>query len=297
MDMKKVIVGLGIAGAVLAVYMIGEIMRELGRYQVVHYQIEAAAFTEDTPEMKIVFLSDLHNREYGEKNAKLVEDIRRENPDLILCTGDMLVGREGASFENAASFMKQLPEIAPVYYASGNHEQRMKEEPDKYGEVYLEYKKELVDAGVRYLENEHAQIDWNGRTVVLHGLEIPAECYGKIHRHILEEEEITERLGAPEKDAYNVLLAHNPEFAGEYKEWGADLVLSGHLHGGIVRLPVVGGVVSPRFCFFPKYSGDCYKEGEKTVVVSKGLGTHTVNIRLWNPAELIVLHVNGIRRS
>lgn len=295
MDMKKMITGLCIVAVILAVYIIGEIVREQGRYETVHYQIETAAFTADTPELKIVFLSDLHNREYGEKNAKLVEDIRRQHPDLILCTGDMLVGKVGTSFENAATFMKQLPEIAPVYYASGNHEQRMKEYPDKYGEAYREYKKELEDAGVHYLENEQAQIDWNGKKVVIHGLEIPVDCYGKLHRHILEKEEITERLGAPAQDAYHVLLAHNPEFTEVYKEWGADLILSGHLHGGIVRLPFVGGVVSPRFGLFPKYSGDCYKDEDATVVVSKGLGTHTVNIRLWNPAELIVLHVGGNR--
>lgn len=293
MDMKKVIISLCIAAAVLAMMVIVEIMRELGRYEIVHYQIETTEFEKDTPELKIVFLSDLHNWEYGGKNQQLVEDIRSQKPDLILCTGDMLVGKEGHSFEKAVIFMKQLPEIAPVYYANGNHEQRMKEQPEKYGTAYMEYKKELVEAGVHYLENEDAQVEWNGKKLLIHGLEIPAECYERVRPHRLETEEITERLGTAETGIYHILLAHNPEYMEAYKAWGADMILSGHLHGGIMRLPIIGGVVSPRFGLFPKYSGDYYQEKDTAIVVSKGMGTHTVNIRLWNPAELIVLHVRG----
>ena len=79
----------------------------------------------------------------------------------------------------------------------------------------------------------------------------------------------------------------------EYKKWGADLILSGHYHGGIVRIPGVTGVITPAFEIFPKYSGDFYREGDTNIVVSKGLGTHTVNVRFLNPAELIVLHLRG----
>lgn len=293
MNTKKIIVGIGIAVIILAVLVIAEIVRELGRYKTVHYQIETPAFAKETPELKIVFLSDLHNYEYGENNHNLVEDIRKQKPDLILCTGDMLVGKRGCSVRPAAEFMKQLPEIAPVYYANGNHEQRMYERPQVYGDVYSQYRKELEEAGVRFLLNEHEVLEWHGKKIAIYGLELPAECYHRTQRRKLKQEELEKWLGRTRDKAYNILLAHNPEYTDKYKKWGADLSLSGHLHGGIVRLPIIGGIISPQLGVFPKYSGDCYQEDDVAVVVSKGLGTHTVNIRLWNPAELIVLHVNG----
>lgn len=293
MDMKKAIAGLCILFVLAAFAVTLEIVRELGRFETVHYEIETKKLKEDTPEMTIVFLSDLHNHEYDKKNQKLVQAIRDRKPDLILCTGDMLVGKEGRSFEPAAEFMKQLPQIAPVYYANGNHEQRMRKDTETYGDAYREYESQLKSAGVKFLINEKEQICWHGNKVILHGLEIPDACYKKLGHFRLKKEELTQRIGAPEEDAYHILLAHNPNYVPEYEKWGADLVLSGHLHGGMVRLPFAGGLVSPQVGFFPRYSGDCYIEGEKAAVVSKGLGTHTINVRLWNPAELIVIHVKA----
>ena len=86
-------------------------------------------------------------------------------------------------------------------------------------------------------------------------------------------------------------MAHNPSYVKEYVEWGADLILCGHLHGGIVRIPGLTGLITPALEWFPKYSGDLYYEGDKVIVVSKGLGTHTINLRFLNPAEVVVLHV------
>ena len=99
-----------------------------------------------------------------------------------------------------------------------------------------------------------------------------------------------ERIGEP-AGGYQILLAHNPAYVPVYKEWGADLILSGHLHGGVMRIPGIGGVIGPDFTIFPKYSGDIYREGDATIVVSKGLGVHSIPVRLFNPAELIVLEM------
>ena len=144
--------------------------------------------------------------------------------------------------------------------------------------------------GVHFLENDSAEIILNGQTVTVTGLEIPMDCYARPARKELTAGEIQRRIGKVKKEkGYQILLAHNPLFMQRYMEWGADLVLSGHLHGGIVRIPWIGGVIAPSFQLFPKYSGGIYREGEQTVVVSRGLGTHTVNIRLFNPAEMVVL--------
>ena len=205
----------------------------------------------------------------------------------------MLVGKDGCGFELALKFVKQLPGIAPVYYGNGNHEQRMKEEPEEYSASFVEYQHELLKAGIHFLENESAVFNWNNTKVRLTGLEIPRRCYKHFKKEELYIEEIEEKIGKSKDDFYEVLLAHNPSYMDKYLEWGANLILSGHLHGGLVRIPGVAGAISPSFEIFPKYSGDIYQSGEQQMVVSKGLGTHTFNIRLLNPAEVVVLSFRG----
>lgn len=238
---------------------------------------------------KAIFLSDMHNHVYGKENHDLLEAIRKENPDYVWIGGDMLVGKSGISYQPAIDFVKQLPEICPVYYANGNHEQRMKEIPENYDLPYEEYKKQLVEAGVKFLENDSVSFEWDDKKVKLTGLEIPLGCYLHWHKDDVKVEEIVERIGEKE-DCYEILMAHNPSFVDKYIERGVNLILSGHLHGGIVRIPGVVGAISPSFEIFPKYSGDHYQKDGTDIVVSKGLGTHTFNIRLFNPAELIVLN-------
>ena len=96
-------------------------------------------------------------------------------------------------------------------------------------------------------------------------------------------------LGKPSAGEYNILIAHNPDYFPAYAEWGADLVLSGHVHGGIMRLPLLGGVLSPALRLFPKYDGGLFQEGGSTMILGRGLGSHTIPIRIFNPGELIVV--------
>lgn len=277
---------------VAVILILAEIMRELHTFKVRHYTVISPKL-KGIKERKILFLSDLHNHKYGEHNERLLAAVKQQKPDLILLTGDMLVGKQGGSWEAAAEFVGQLPSISPVYYVNGNHEQRMREHPEKYGDAYYEYKKELEALGVHFLINENVELTWDGIPVVITGLEVPENCYFRRRRGILSLGEMERCVGKAEEAGYQILLAHQPDFMSVYKAWGGDLILSGHLHGGIVRIPFLGGVISPQIGLFPKYSGSLYREGDTSIVVSKGLGTHTVNIRLFNPAELIVLHVKG----
>lgn len=285
-------IGLIILFIIVILYLIIEIYRETHSFVVTHYEIESEKLSKESGEIRIAFLSDFHNQEYGPKSCDLVRAIAAENPDYILIGGDMLVGKRGHSYENAVDLVSQLSKIAPVYYANGNHEQRMHENTEKYGETYNEYKAILEKAGVHFLVNERTVVEKNGQKIGLAGMELPKGVYVKASHYKLKEEEIEERLGKAGEN-YTILLAHHPKYAEEYWKWGADLALSGHLHGGVVRLPVIGGVISPQIHLFPYYSGDCYKSDGKTMVVSKGLGTHTLNIRLWNRAELVILTLNG----
>lgn len=239
-----------------------------------------------------VFLSDLHNQVYGVNNCRLIDAVKKESPDLILIGGDMLVGKNRHSYEPALACVKELVKIAPVYYANGNHEERMKLKPQKYDQSYALYREKLLNLGVHLLENESTVLSDESK-VRLTGLEIPLECYTHLKRREMPEGAIKERIGNRDPEAFQVLLAHNPSYMKEYLAWGADLILSGHLHGGMVRIPGIGGVIGPDFVLFPKYSGEMRRVGDQTVIVSKGLGTHTIHIRLFNPAEVVVLSLNN----
>lgn len=281
--------------AVFIVYCLIEMIRELRDFRVTKYRICSQKLNGIKREKKIIFLSDLHNRMYGEENERLRESIRNQHPDLILIGGDMLVRKDGNSYDKTVHFLAKLPGICPVYCANGNHEQKLKELPDKYEQSYEEYKKALTASGIHMLENASETVKLDEVPVKLSGLEIPLGAYARFGKKELSLKEITDRIGE-HGDDYQILLAHHPGYMKEYLAYGADLILGGHYHGCVVQLPWIGGVISTNFTLFPKYSGGIYQEGEQTAVVSRGLGTHSVPLRLWNWPELIVLELSGNER-
>ena len=275
------------AGA--AILGTAEILRELTRFKVKRYVVKVPQMKKAKENIKIVFLSDLHAKVYGKDNEKLLDAIKKEEPDLILSGGDMLVRSREETAGLAAHFMEQLTGIGRVCCANGNHEQLMKEAPGEYKGRYEAYKKRLERAGIRILENTSLNMDIKGFAVTVTGLEVPSGCYGHMKELPLSVKEIRSRIGRPDEGRYQILLAHNPVYMEQYKDWGADLTLSGHLHGGIVRIPGIGGIITPQMKFFPRYSGDIYREAGHCGIVSRGLGTHTVNIRLFNMAEVVTV--------
>lgn len=281
--------------AVFIVYCLIEMIRELRDFRVTKYRICSQKLNGIKREKKIIFLSDLHNRMYGEENERLLKSIRNQHPDLILIGGDMLVRKDGNSYDKTVHFLAKLPGICPVYCANGNHEQKLKELPDKYEQSYEEYKKALTASGIHMLENASETVKLDEVPVKLSGLEIPLGAYARFGKKELSLKEITDRIGE-HGDDYQILLAHHPGYMKEYLAYGADLILGGHYHGCVVQLPGIGGVISTNFTLFPKYSGGIYPEGEQIAVVSRGLGTHSVPLRLWNWPELIVLELSGNER-
>lgn len=282
------------AVCIILILIFVEICRELRSFRVTDYRITSKKLKGISEEVKVVFLSDLHNHVYGKDNQALIDAVKKADPVMILIGGDMLVGKNGSSYEPALNTVRQLTDICPVYYANGNHEQRLKEKAGQYEQSYEDYKDALERSGIHFLENDSVECQWGSQKIRITGLEIPLRCYTHFHKETPEAAELTERIGTAKQENFEILLAHNPSYMKEYIAWGADLVLSGHLHGGIVRIPGLMGVISPSFEIFPKYSGDMYREGDTAIVVSKGLGTHTINIRFLNPAEVIVLHFGGI---
>lgn len=239
--------------------------------------------------LRAVVLADLHNKQFGKNNEILLEAIRREAPDCILIAGDMLTSRKGCSFAPAVALLRELAGQFPIYYANGNHEHRLKLYPQEYGAMAEEYEAALGEAGVERMVNSHRFLPEYGITV--YGLELDKRYFRRFRTAHMEEGYLEETLGRPGEDCYRVLLAHNPDYFPEYARWGADLVLSGHVHGGLVRIPFWKGVVSPAVRLFPKYDGGLYREDGSVMVLSRGLGLHTIPVRLFNPGELIVLEL------
>ncbi len=238
---------------------------------------------------KVILLSDLHNKTYGQNNQVLLRAIEKVAPDYILVAGDMLTATKGQSFEPAIELLKALSEKYPVYYGNGNHEYRLSLYPQQYGTMSEEYEGAVAKLTVQRLLNQHVFLP--ELNIEIYGLNLDRSYYKRIHRIKMTGEYLNETLGTPDPGRVNLLIAHNPEYFKEYAGWGADLVVAGHVHGGIMRLPFLGGVISPRFRLFPEYDGGLFTEKKSTMILSRGLGTHTLPIRIFNPGELVVIHM------
>lgn len=236
-----------------------------------------------------VFLSDLHNASYGKGNERLLQEIRNENPAAVFVAGDMITAGDTAQFDAALSLMDELTKQYPVYYANGNHESRLKRKAERFPGVYERYADTVRSCGVHLLENSHEKIEIHRLPITVWGLELPGECFYRTKPQIPDRAMIGGLLGEVQADSFPILLAHHPMYFEAYASWGAGLVLSGHLHGGIVRLPFLGGVVSPQMRLFPKYDRGLYTLRRSKMIVSAGLGSHTIPLRINNPPELVVI--------
>lgn len=231
---------------------------------------------------KILHLSDLHRKRYGDGFNNLLNSCRFLEPDYVFFTGD-LFSRNETDTEPKLVLMQRLMKIAPVYYVIGNHEA---DAADR-GEVL---NAALEKEGIHVLNNRSERIELEGQHICITGAALPISHYrndknGFSGRTKITPELMRELVGRPEKGCVNFLLAHDPLPFEAYARWGADLTFSGHVHGGVVRLPLIGGVFSPERTFFPKYSKGVYRLGKRQIVVSAGLG----KFRLHNPSQIILV--------
>ncbi len=245
---------------------------------------------------RAVVLADLHNKKYGRDNEHLLRAIREAAPDMILVAGDLLTAKPGAALDTALGLLKALAEDYPVYYGNGNHEQRLKLYPAVYGGMAERYEAGLKELGIEPLVNSHVQLSEQG--IIIYGLELDKLYYKRFGVQPMEADYLETVLGRVDKGSYSILLAHNPDYFPRYAGWGADLTLSGHVHGGMVRIPFLGkGVASPNIRFFPKYDGGRFEEQGSVMLVSRGLGMHTIPVRLFNPGEILVLDFKTMDRQ
>lgn len=250
---------------------------------ITNYTVKSAKIPSSFNGYKIVQLSDLHGKSFGEDNCKLLDVVRHIAPNIIVITGDM-VNRSDLHFESFLNLAKMLSKKYEVYYIVGNHEQRLSVRNQKALIAHL------TALNIKVLDNEKIILTKANDSINLYGLWCDLGYYKNdetTQKHYFSNSVVENTLGAC-SDGYNILLAHNPLFFTAYANWGANLTLSGHVHGGTIRLPLVGGLLSPERKFFPKYSAGEYQYKGKKMIVSRGMG----DFRIGNPPEIPVITLN-----
>ena len=309
---------IGIMAGLAAVALISMIIDNL-HFVVRTYRLRSSRIRRA---VKLVFISDLHEKSYGSDNEKVVEAIKKISPDAVVVGGDLIVygtvkkiyrrslkdgeeirDPETEWMKHSLSLMKRLAQICPVWFVQGNHELRM-EHYEELGDYNKKFIDEMTEAGVRFLHNGSAALTKEERAgeesgIVVQGLELPMKFYEKFRRTPLSGEELKALIGEADRSVYTVLLSHIPVYFPQYAKWGADLCLCGHVHGGLMRLPFIGGVMGTRPSLFPRYSGGQYfykavtdgKPHLSSMVLTCGLGMHTLPIRIFNPGEVSVIEL------
>ena len=236
-------------------------------------------------EFKIVHLSDLHNKRFGARQARLIEAVRKVKPDIIVITGDIvdyLLYRP----EPTLKLVRGLRDVAPIYYVSGNHEWARPE--------YPAFKEQLIESGVHVLDNRVAVIDRGGKMLAIAGIDDYAR-YGNqpdikkiLHRTLTEvRDQVDER-------AFKILLVHRPELLREYVEHHFNLIFAGHAHGGQWNLPGLGPIYAPGQGLFPRLVSGIHRRHNVRIVISRGIGNSGILAfqRLFNKPEVIVVILN-----
>ena len=276
----------------LALFFTGIMIYDVNRFATVKYKLTSPKLKKA---YRFVLLSDLHNKQFGKENEKLFAAIEKLRPDGILMAGDMITAKIGQDMKPTLRFIQKLAAKYPVFYGQGNHEYRLELYPETYQDMFSELQAGLGGCGIEPMKNCHVKLPQYGITI--YGAEIERKYYQRFKTLPMDSDYLKNLLGNPDPGVFTILIAHNPEYFPEYEAWGADLVLSGHVHGGLMRLPFLGGVVSPAIRLFPKYDGGLFHGKTGRMILSRGLGTHTLPIRIFNPGELILVELEAEKNS
>jgi len=246
------------------------------------YTIYSSKLPEAFSGFRIVQVSDLHNAQIGNDNSKLLEMIQIAQPDIIVITGD-LIDSWKTDLDVAIDFVGSAVQIAPCNYVTGNHEARIAE--------YDTLKQNLIELGVTVLDDTARTIQYQGSEISIIGINDPSfYAYYLIGDEEASIENSLNSIGI-EKDQFQVLLSHRPEFFSVYEKYGIDLVFSGHAHGGQFRLPFLGGLYAPNQGILPQYDAGLYQAGNTSMVVSRGIGNSLFPFRFNNRPEIIAIEL------
>lgn len=247
--------------------------------------ISSAKIPSGFDEYKIVQLSDLHSKSFWKNQSVLVKKVKRINPDLIVFTGD-LVDAKRYDEEPSLILMKEMVQIAPVYYTTGNHEW--------WSGRFNSLESKLSDLDVRVMRNKGDVITNGTDKIRIIGIDDPAlDSGGYSEQAVVEDAIVNSIKDLPEDSSFKILLSHRPEMISLYSHYKFDLVFSGHAHGGQLRIPFVGGLVAPNQGFFPKYTAGTYRLDDTTMVVNRGLGNSIIPLRIFNRPEIVVVTIKS----
>lgn len=257
--------------AVLLLFVLGE-THEL---TVPKYTVEAERGRQP---IKLALVTDLHSCRYGENQQELLDVLAAQHPDAVLLGGDIFDDKLPP--EPAKVFVSAVAQAYPTFYVTGNHEYRSKKVPA--------IKAFVREAGGIVLDGTCHPLTVRGQTIQLCGADDP-EGIGDDSMAV----QIAQARATGEPDLFTVLLAHRPDLIDQYRNYGCDLVLSGHAHGGQWRIPgLLNGLLAPNQGFFPPYAGGRYDFSDSTLIVSRGLARETTKIpRLFNPPELVIVEL------
>lgn len=244
--------------------------------EISRYEVKSQKLPESFDGFKIVQLSDLHGAEFGEDGMGLVEKVKELEPDIIALTGDFVTD-EGdlAAVEKLAA---RLTELCPVYFISGNHE---------FGSgLAVKVRNILERAGVKYLSNEYLTISRGEDGILLGGVEDPLA-----YADMLSPDELAQKMNDAAPDAFKILLGHRNYWMTEYPELPVDLIFCGHAHGGLIRIPGVGGLIGTDRRLFPDFDAGEYNNGRYTLIVSRGLGNSVSIPRIFNRPEIVCVEL------
>lgn len=244
--------------------------------EISRYEVKSQKLPESFDGFKIVQLSDLHGAEFGEDGMELVEKVKELEPDIIALTGDFVTD-EGdlAAVEKLAA---RLTELCPVYFVSGNHE---------FGSgLAVKVRNILERAGVKYLSNEYLTISRGEDGILLGGVEDPLA-----YADMLSPDELAQKMNDAAPDAFKILLGHRNYWMTEYPELPVDLIFCGHAHGGLIRIPGVGGLIGTDRRLFPDFDAGQFNNGRYTLIVSRGLGNSVSIPRVLNRPEIVCVEL------
>lgn len=276
---------------VLLILLIIYVIFESRGYRTVTYNINSEDY-KGAP-LRFVFLADLHNVVYKPDNKPLLDTIDELKPDFIVFGGDMVTSGWDISFDYSKTleFISALTKKYSVYYAPGNHEEKFDWERYRFPTQYDDLIKALSEYGVNYLDNEEILIPEHNLRI--YGLRLSHKYYAKFKKMYLEDDYLSNIFGQVDPENFSVLIAHNPEFFDTYSKWGANLVLSGHVHGGIVSLPFIGGIIAPGIKLFPQYDAGLFYKNDSLMVLTRGIGYHCIPVRIRNKAEVVCINLQG----
>jgi len=247
------------------------------------YELNTPLLSEESS-LRIVLVSDLHSTIFGKNQSGLIEKIKNLNPDLIILSGDILDDK--VPHLGTELLLSGINNILPIYYVTGNHEYWSREIQD--------IRNLLQSYNVNILSDNYVQININNNEIILAGIEDPDKKRYETPEYNQNESMEASFRELDGMELLKILIAHRPEKIEIYKGYSFNLILSGHTHGGQVRIPLVlNGLYAPNQGLFPKYAGGLYRHGETVHIISRGLSVNPRLPRIFNPPELVVIVIKS----